>query len=63
MGRRTRQYVLDKRSLSYHKTFSGSAPCIRCHKPFKLGDSIVSKQAGRTGSKYYHGSCYDSMFV
>ncbi len=63
MGRRTIEFVLDKRNLSYHKTFADSAPCIRCHKKFKLGDKIVSKQAGRTGSKYYHAVCYDSLYV
>jgi len=63
MGRRTIEFVLSKQRLSFHKTFADSAPCIRCHVSFKLGDSIVSKQAGRTGSKYYHKDCYDSLYV
>jgi len=63
MGRRTIHFVLTKMKLAQHKTFSDSAPCIRCDKPFKLGDRIVSKQAGRNGSKYYHAVCYDSFYV
>jgi len=63
MARRTKKSVLDKKRLKYHKTISGSAPCHKCDKLFVIGDVIISKQSGVTGSKYYHGSCWDSLFL
>lgn len=62
MARRTKESILDKQRLAYHKTISGSAPCRKCKKLFVIGDVIISKQSGVTGSKYYHRNCWDSLF-
>lgn len=63
LGRRTRQYLLDKKRLAYHNTFSHCAGCIKCGKTFNLGDTLVSKKSGNTGTKYYHADCWESLFV
>lgn len=36
--------------------------CRKCGKPFEIGDIIVSKPVRSGRKRYYHKSCFESMF-
>lgn len=36
--------------------------CVRCGKPFKVGDKVISRYR-RKHSQRYHKECFEKMFL
>ena len=61
----TRKYVLTKNVITHLLNRGQSANCPVCEQPLKVGEKVVSRQAGNynTTTKHYHESCYENLFV
>lgn len=60
-----KEFVLTQRLLKWLKNRDVSVDCDRCGQPLKVGEKIVSRQAGchNLSTKHYHVSCYEELFV
>ena len=58
-NRRIANYDYTEKILSLNKLF-----CLKCMEEIKIGDRFErNMQSNKSFSRYYHRSCYESMFL